>query len=58
MSGRIVGCLLLMWLLALWLWFQAVQVKAFFGQVDKDMFVEVDGIGGILFLTDDEALFL
>lgn len=47
-----------MWLLALWLWFQAVQVKAFFGQVDKDMFVEVDGIGGILFLTDDEALFL
>ncbi len=38
--------------------FQAVQVKSFLGQVDKDMAVEVDGVGGIRFLTDSETSFL
>lgn len=51
-----------------WLWrllaftrplrFQTIQVKSFLGQVDKDMAVEVDGVGGIRFLTDGETFFL
>ena len=50
--------LLLLLPLALLLRFQSVQVKAFFAQVDKNMLMKVDGIGGILFLTDDETFFL
>ena len=50
--------LLLLLPLALLLRFQSVQVKAFFAQVDKNMLMKVDGIGGILLLTDDETFFL
>lgn len=44
--------------LALWLLgflLHPFHIEAFFIQVDQDMFLEVDGIVGIIDLTDDEA---
>ena len=35
--------------------FTRSTLNPFFIQVDKDMFLEVDGIVGIIDLTDDEA---
>ena len=35
--------------------FQPFKVKAFFGQVDDDVLLEIDRIGSVLVLTDGET---